>query len=152
MNIKKHFGIYGVILNAENQILLVQKSRGEYTGLLDLPGGSVEEYDADNLATLKREILEETGYHCAETVLLGSFLIPYPVKASDPAYTLHHSGVHYKVDINPDTREDATDPQDVSHLEWFSLDALSFKTLTPHAQLAIRYVNTADRNLYKAQL
>ena len=56
----EHFGIYGLIFIA-SQALLVRKTRGPYNNLLDLPGGSPESGEEDLLATLRREIAEETG-------------------------------------------------------------------------------------------
>ena len=54
-----HFGVYGVFLEAA-QVLVIRKSRGPYTGLLDLPGGTPEP-DETHDQTLARELLEETG-------------------------------------------------------------------------------------------
>ena len=56
---KTHFGVYGSIVK-DGKILLIKKSRGPYTGLYDLPGGSQEQGES-HLETLKREIMEETG-------------------------------------------------------------------------------------------
>jgi len=55
-----HFGVYGLICR-DGQVLLVRKTRGAYTGLLDLPGGSPDPSDPDRTATLRRELAEETG-------------------------------------------------------------------------------------------
>lgn len=42
-----HFGIYGIALNKNrDKILLVKKTRGPYTGLYDLPGGTPEKMKA----------------------------------------------------------------------------------------------------------
>ena len=38
---RSHKGVYGIIRKG-NQILLIRKARGPYTGLYDLPGGSPE--------------------------------------------------------------------------------------------------------------
>lgn len=56
---KRHFGVYAVILKDEN-ILLVRKTRGPYAGLLDLPGGRPEPGESFDDA-LVREVREETG-------------------------------------------------------------------------------------------
>lgn len=41
MKTTRHFGIYGVWRH-EGKLVLVRKSRGPYTGQLDLPGGTPE--------------------------------------------------------------------------------------------------------------
>jgi ADP-ribose pyrophosphatase YjhB (NUDIX family) len=55
----KHFGIYG-LWHQDTRIVLVRKTRGPYTGLLDLPGGSPEPGESE-LTTLRRELQEECG-------------------------------------------------------------------------------------------
>jgi 8-oxo-dGTP pyrophosphatase MutT (NUDIX family) len=42
-------------------VLLVRKTRGPYSGLLDLPGGAPQPGEIDRLVTLRREIAEEAG-------------------------------------------------------------------------------------------
>ena len=54
-----HRGIYGILVR-DNQLLLVRKSRGPYSGLLDLPGGKPEPGESDSEALI-REWKEETG-------------------------------------------------------------------------------------------
>ena len=60
MKIKKHFGVYGVCLQ-EGKLLCIEKTRGPYQHRFDLPGGS-QEVGEGLTETLKREVLEETGY------------------------------------------------------------------------------------------
>ena len=60
MEIKNHFGIYGVCLQ-EGKLLCIEKTRGPYQHRFDLPGGS-QELGEGLTETLKREVLEETGY------------------------------------------------------------------------------------------
>lgn len=62
-----HFGIYGIVLNEnKDSILLVKKTRGPYTDLYDLPGGTPE-HNESNDETLKREFLEEVGANIKRT-------------------------------------------------------------------------------------
>ena len=60
MEIKKHFGVYGICLQ-EGKLLCIEKTRGPYQHRFDLPGGS-QEIGEGLTETLKREVLEETGY------------------------------------------------------------------------------------------
>ncbi len=60
MEIKHHFGVYGVCLQ-EGKLLCIEKTRGPNQHRFDLPGGS-QELGEGLTETLKREVLEETGY------------------------------------------------------------------------------------------
>ena len=60
MEIKNHFGVYGVCLQ-EGKLFCIEKTRGHYKHRFDLPGGS-QELGEGLTETLKREVLEETGY------------------------------------------------------------------------------------------
>ena len=60
MEIKKHFGVYGVCFQ-DGKLLCIEKTRGPYQQRFDLPGGS-QELGEGLTETLKREVLEETGY------------------------------------------------------------------------------------------
>jgi len=60
MEIKNHFGVYGVCLQ-EGKLLCIEKTRGPYQHRFDLPCGS-QELGEGLTETLKREVLEETGY------------------------------------------------------------------------------------------
>lgn len=60
MEIKKHFGVYGVCYE-NGKLLCIEKTRGPYQNRFDLPGGS-QELGEGLTETLKREVLEETGY------------------------------------------------------------------------------------------
>ena len=56
MEIKDHFGVYGVCLQ-DGKLLCIEKTRGPYQQRFDLPGGS-QELGEGLTETLKREVLE----------------------------------------------------------------------------------------------
>ena len=60
MEIKNHFGVYGVCFE-NGKLLCIEKTRGPYQHRYDLSGGS-QELGEGLTETLIREILEETGY------------------------------------------------------------------------------------------
>ena len=60
MEIKNHFGVYGVCFE-NGELLCIEKTRGPYQHRYDLSGGS-QELGEGLTETLIREILEETGY------------------------------------------------------------------------------------------
>lgn len=60
MEIKDDFGVYGVCLQ-DGKLLCIEKTRGPYQQRFDLLGGS-QELGEGLTETLKREVLEETGY------------------------------------------------------------------------------------------
>ena len=60
MEIKNHFGVYGVCYK-HGYLLCIQKTAGPYKNRLDLPGGS-QQLGEGLTETLIREVMEETGF------------------------------------------------------------------------------------------
>jgi 8-oxo-dGTP pyrophosphatase MutT (NUDIX family) len=87
-----HFGVYGLIRQG-GKILLVRKTRGPYTGLLDLPGGSPDPSDRDTTATLRREIAEETGLSLTQPGRWHDFSFLVTRDTGGREIELRHSGV-----------------------------------------------------------
>lgn len=96
MEIKNHFGVYGVYLQ-EGKLLCIEKTRGPYQHRFDLPGGS-QELGEGLTETLKREVLEETGY------TLSSFSNPriYDVMVQEEGkdFAVHHIMVFYDIKLD----------------------------------------------------
>ena len=93
MGIKHHFGVYGVCLQ-DGKLLCIEKTRGPYQHRYDLPGGS-QELGEGLTETLKREVLEETGYS------LSSYSNPriYDVMVQEEGqdFAVHHIMAFYDI-------------------------------------------------------
>lgn len=93
MEIKHHFGVYGVCLQ-EGKLLCIEKTRGPYQNRFDLPGGS-QELGEGLTETLKREVLEETGY------TLRSYSNPriydVMVQEEEKDFAVHHIMAFYEI-------------------------------------------------------
>ena len=96
MEIKNHFGVYGVCYK-HGCLLCIQKTSGPYKNRLDLPGGS-QQLDEGLTETLIREVLEETGY----TVRSYSNLRIYDafVREELTNFMVHHIMAFYDIEIN----------------------------------------------------
>ena len=96
MEIKNHFGVYGVCLQ-EGKLLCIEKTRGPYQNRFDLPGGS-QEVGEGLTETLKREVLEETGY------TLNSYSNPrvYDVLVQEEGqdFAVHHIMAFYDIELD----------------------------------------------------
>lgn len=120
---KFHLGIYAVI-EAENSILLVKKTRGPYRGMWDLPGGSPL-HGETTFQTLQREVIEETGielpdatFHTAQT-----FTVDY--KDAGHPISLHHTCLIYKAtQFDPSQLQDTIDKEDVNGCAWIEKSKL----------------------------
>ena len=93
MEIKNHFGVYGICLQ-DGKLLCIEKTRGPYQHRFDLPGGS-QEPGEELTDTLKREVLEETGY------MLSQYSNPriYDVMVQEEGqdFAVHHIMAFYDI-------------------------------------------------------
>ena len=108
MEIKNHFGVYGVCVQ-EGKLLCIEKTRGPYQHRFDLPGGSQE--PGEGLTeTLKREVLEETGYS------LSSYSNPriYDVMVQEEGqdFAVHHIMAFYDIVLDLERSQQSL-PQEV---------------------------------------
>ena len=140
MNTQVHAGAYGVLTNAlDSEILLIRKSRGPYTGLLDLPGGRIEP-DESPEDTVRREFVEETGLDVHVEGKLGDF--DRTVNYSPPGHdevSLHHTGVIFRVALTrPDqnVKSDA-DGQDSLGARWVTVEGLPESSISPLVSRAL---------------
>ena len=96
MEIKKHFGVYGVCFQG-GKLLCIEKTRGPYQHRFDLPGGS-QEIGEGLTETLKREVLEETGY----TLIRYSNSRIYDVMVQEEGqdFAVHHIMAFYDIELD----------------------------------------------------
>ena len=99
MEIKDHFGVYGVCLK-DGKLLCIEKTRGPYQHRFDLPGGS-QELGEGLTETLKREVLEETGYtiSCYSNPRIYDVL----VQEEGQDFAVHHIMAFYDIVLDFET-------------------------------------------------
>lgn len=144
---KTHFGIYASIIK-DNQILLIQKARGPYTGLYDLPGGS-QEKDETYSQTLTREVKEETGLDVitAENKRFYRVIFSDFTAASGETGTLQHDAVLYDTTVDGCLLT-TPDGRDSSGAVWVDIETLNAQNATPYALIAAKkpLIAVADKN------
>ena len=79
----------------EGRILCIRKTRGPYRGRYDLPGGTPEEGES-LVETLKREMLEETGFQVSaiHQNTIRDVFVTVPEIAR-----VHHEFVLFTIDV-----------------------------------------------------
>jgi len=136
---KSHFGVYVIILK-NNAILLVRKSRGPYTGKLDLPGGRPEHAELPG-KTAAREVLEETGIVIHKALLFEHYAViaQQSIAQENKQENMHHMGVVYlAIDYDDTNLIKEMDVEDSLGAQWYSLDSLTQKDCSPFAWYAVR--------------
>ncbi len=91
----KHIGAYGLIIKDE-QILLIKKLGGPYSGKLDLPGGTIE-WGETPKETLIRELNEEVGINVKEYELFDANSVTFEWVHKEELECGHHLGIFYKI-------------------------------------------------------
>lgn len=114
-----------------DDILLIQRGKGSFTGLWSLPGGHVEpgELSADAAA---REVSEETGV----TARIDGFVDIHEVIVRDEAGTL---AAHYVLTVYQGTWQagEPSPASDSRDARFFSLSGLGEIAMTPEARAVI---------------
>ena len=130
--VNTHVGAYGFIIH-DNQVALIKKARGGYTGLLDIPGGGIE-HDETPVEALKRELMEEAGVTVTHYELFDATSRTFTwLMEEDEEEDLHHIGILYKVDIlEKDLKSDA-DGLDSNGCNYYEISKLHKSELTPFA-------------------
>ena len=96
MEIKKHFGVYGVCYE-NGKLLCIEKTRGPYQHRFDLPGGS-QEIGEGLTETLKREVLEETSYTLIR--YCNPRIYDVLVQEEGQDFAVHHIMTFYDIELD----------------------------------------------------
>ncbi len=133
-----HFGVYALILNeSKDSVLLIKKSLGCYTGLYDLPGGSMEPHELLE-DTLRREVLEETDCTITDFQQLGAFSTLYPFLEDGENKILRHIGAIYTASVAGTPRAHATGEDDSAGCVWVKLGNATAENSAPLVTQAIK--------------
>ena len=144
-----HKGVYGVI-RKDNQILVIRKARGGYTGLYDLPGGTPEEGETPE-QTLAREIKEETNCNLVffknkreKTIFFSQF-----TKVSGEAGCLQHTGILFDAEVTGHVSVQG-DGLDSNGAVWVDINTLSSQNATPFVLMGCgkEIINLANEEDY----
>lgn len=128
-----HFGVYGICIR-DGKLLCVRKNRGPYIGRFDLPGGSQDRGES-LLETLKREMLEETGFQVSSVTnnrIFDTFVQP---ESSEDI--THHVFTVYDVELDhssvitiAETIDDG-EANDSAGIAWVALAELTEHNASP---------------------
>lgn len=133
---KTHFGVYASIIK-NGKILLIKKTQGPYTGLYDLPGGSLEKGET-YIQALKREIKDETGVDTIKVTnkRFTSVVFEDFTSASGEQGLLQHNAVLYDVTVCNQSVKNVPDVQYSNGAIWLEIEALTTENSTPYALMA----------------
>ena len=133
MEIKNHFGIYGVCLQ-EGKLLCIEKTRGPYQHRFDLPGGS-QELGEGLTETLKREVLEETGYTISRYANPRMYDVMVQEEGKD--FAVHHIMAFYDIVLDFENSQQSL-PQEVldgnndsAKAIWLPLEQITEENASP---------------------
>ena len=154
MEIKNHFGVYGICYE-KGKLLCIEKTRGPYQHRFDLPGGS-QEVGEGLTETLKREVLEETGY------TLSSYSNPriYDVMVQENGedFAVHHIMAFYDIVLDLECSQKSL-PQEVldgsndsAKAIWLLLEQITEENSSPlvlKVKAELRGFSELDMTSYK---
>ncbi|MFQ7478292.1 MAG: NUDIX hydrolase [Streptococcus sp.] len=154
MEIKKHFGVYGVCYE-DGKLLCIEKTRGPYQNRFDLPGGS-QELSEGLTETLKREVLEETGYTLSR--YLNPRIYDVLVQEEGEDFAVHHIMAFYDVVLDFESPQKSL-PQEVfdgsndsANVIWLNLEEITEENASPlvlKVKAELRGFPELDKTSYK---
>lgn len=125
MEIKKHFGVYGVCYE-NGKLLCIEKTRGPYQNRFDLPAGS-QELGEGLTETLKREVLEETGSRVYDVM----------VQEEGQDFAVHHIMAFYDIVLDFESSQKSLPHEvfdgsnDSANAIWLPLEQMTEENASP---------------------
>jgi 8-oxo-dGTP pyrophosphatase MutT (NUDIX family) len=135
---KRHIGVYGV-LQKNDRLLLILKTRGPYKGKLDLPGGGIEHGEGIEKA-LQRELKEEIGFYPSndQISLSNAISITINYEENGNAISFNHIGLIYRVtDFKENEISYSIHNEDVNGAKWVEL-SIDKSKLSPLASFVVK--------------
>ena len=133
MEIKKHFGVYGICFE-NGKLLCIEKTRGPYQHRYDLPGGS-QELGEGLTETLIREILEETGYTISD--YSNPRIYDVMVQEEGKDFAVHHIMAFYDIVLDFERYQKSLPHEvldgsnDSANAIWLPLEQLTEENASP---------------------
>ena len=133
MEINHHFGVYGVCYE-NGKLLCIEKTRGPYQYRFDLPGGS-QELGEGLTETLKREVLEETGYAISSYSNPGVYDVLVQEEGQD--FAVHHLMAFYDIVLDFERSQQSLPKEvldgsnDSANAIWLPIEQITEETASP---------------------
>ena len=136
VKVKTHIGSYGIVIS-NDRIVLIKKSRGGYTGKLDLPGGKIE-HEESPMEALRRELNEEANLNVDKYKLFDVCDTNIKWQMNEVLWEdLHHIGILYLVMYNNEEIKYTADGLDSNGADFYDIENLKKEELTPFAIYAL---------------
>ena len=154
MEIKNHFGVYGICYE-NGKLLCIEKTRGPYQYRFDLPGGS-QELGEGLTETLKREVLEETGYAISSYSNPGVYDVLVQEEGQD--FAVHHIMAFYDIVLDFERSQQSLPQElldgsnDSANAIWLPLEQMTEESASPlvlKAKAELRGFPELERTSYK---
>ena len=153
MEIKHHFGVYGICYE-NGKLLCIEKTRGPYQQRFDLPGGS-QELGEGLTETLKREVLEETGYTLSR--YLNPRIYDVLVQEEGKDFAVHHIMAFYDIVLDLECSQKSLSQElldgsnDSANAIWLNLEEITADNASPlvlKAKAELRGFPELDKTSY----
>lgn len=137
----RHVGVYGICIR-NNELLVIHKNGGPYTGRYDLPGGSIEPNES-LIGALHREFHEETGIAVSVVGHVGTrdYVLPW-IREGYSHTHCQHIALFYEVLVVAGDVADSPRIDDSNGAEWLDLANLNGDNSSPLVMQAVDWTKS----------